>query len=64
MLASVDITESLDEDRFVAKVQSYIENIIDNLDNRFPQRHVHLMPLFGYLDPMNATVLLLVLSWS
>ncbi len=49
--ASLDITELLDEDSFVPKVQSYIENIIVNLDQRFPQRH--LMALFGYLDPRN-----------
>ena len=48
VLASMQISESLQADSLI---QSYIGNLIDNLEHCLPQ--LHLISLFGYLDPRN-----------
>ena len=51
VLVSMQISETLQADSFVQQMQSYIGKLIDNLEHRFPQ--LHLISLFGYLDPRN-----------
>ena len=48
---SMQISESLQADSFVQQMRSYIGNLIDNLEHRFPQ--LHIISIFGYLDPRN-----------
>ena len=51
LLATLEISEALDEHSYVPQVQSYIGKLIANIDHRFPQ--LHLTSLFGYFDPRN-----------
>ena len=51
LLATLEISEALDEHSYVPQVQSYIGKLVANIDHRFPQ--LHLTSLFGYFDPRN-----------
>ena len=51
VLVSMRTSEPLQPDSFISQIQSYIGNLIDNLEHCFPQ--LHLISLFGYLDPRN-----------
>ena len=51
MLASLEISEALNEAIFIPQVQSYLAKLIANIEQRFPQ--LHIISLFGYLDPTN-----------
>ena len=51
LLATLEISEVLDEHSYIPQVQSYIGKLIANIDHRFPQ--LHLTSLFGYFDPRN-----------
>ena len=48
LLVTLDISEALEEH---TQMQSYIEKLIANIENQFPQ--LHLTSLFGYFDPRN-----------
>ena len=51
LLVSLGITEGFDKSNFVSSIQIYIQTIINNIINRFPQPKV--VTLMGYLDPRN-----------
>ena len=51
VLASLEISEALNEATFIPQVQSYLAKLIANIEQRFPQ--LHIISLFGYLDPRN-----------
>ena len=50
-IQSIGITTALDKDSFIKNAKSYIEAIIANLENRFPE--VRTLTLLGYFGPRN-----------
>ena len=50
-MQAIGITTPLDKVNFTENAKSYVDAIIANLENRFPQ--VKTLTLFGYLDPRN-----------
>ena len=52
-LQELDIEVPINEERFKQHTVAYINSIITNLDNRFPQ--VRTLTLLGYLNPQNVS---------
>ena len=50
-MQAIGITTPLDKVNFTENAKSYVDAIIANLENRFPQ--VKTLTLFGYLNPRN-----------
>ena len=50
-LQAMEVNKHLDTDAFSANARSYVDAIITNLENRFPQ--VKILSLLGYFDPRN-----------
>ena len=50
-MQAIGVATSLAEASFIENARSYIDAIITNLDNRFPQ--VRTLTLLGYFDPRN-----------
>ena len=50
-LQDIDTSEPLETEDFVREVQSYIDVLISNIKDRFPQARA--LSLFDYLDPRN-----------
>ena len=50
-MQAIGITTPLDKVNFTENAKSYVDAIIANLENRFPQ--VKTLTLLGYLDPRN-----------
>lgn len=48
-MQAIGITTPLDKVNFTENAKSYVDAIIANLENRFPQ--VKTLTLLGYLDP-------------
>ena len=50
-MQSINVTDHLDEDSFVKNATSYLNAVIANLQNRFPQ--IRILRLLGYFQPEN-----------
>ena len=50
-MQAMGVNENLDTDTFSANARSYVDVIVTNLKNRFPQ--VRTLSLLGYFDPRN-----------
>ena len=62
LLATLEISEALDEHSYVPQVQSYIGKLIANIDHRFPQ--LHLTSSLDTLIPGMYILVILVPCWS